>query len=334
MRLYGSSSRGGWLVALVALALVIPGGAVMAQEASMGPSCQPAPAEPYEVGSMVWNTSNPFYSNFIKGQEVTAECLGIDLDLQNGQGDLGTQVAVVQQFIAQGKDLIIVTPGDVEGIVPVILEANAAGIPVIAANNKVGEGAEVVTFVGANDYEFGRIQGEMLLQELGEEAKVGLILGALGTSAQVLREQGLTDFLVDHPGLEIIVKQTANWDNAQALAVTQDWLTRFPAGEITAIIDQGPEGVSGAQWASENGRTDVKFFLGDYPADVKTAIADGIVVGTVNQDPYPQGVGAIEYAHYWLSGQQDKVERPNHYLPLPIVTIENVDEYPAAWGAE
>jgi ribose transport system substrate-binding protein len=282
---------------------------------------------------MVWNTANPFYSNFIKGQQDYAKKYGIDLDLENGQGELATQVAVIQQFITQKKDLIIVTPGDVEGIVPVIKQANDAGIPVIAANNKVGAGAQVVTFVGANDYEFGKMQGQMLVNAIGEKGTVALILGALGTSAQTLREQGLDDFLKDHTGIQVITKQTADWDNAKALAVTQDWLGKYAKGDLTAIIDQGPEGVSGAQWASQNGRTDVKFLLGDYPADVKRGISSGIVYGTVDQDPTPQGQQAVEYAFWYLSGQKDKLETPNHYLPLPIVTKENVDQYPAAWGS-
>jgi len=56
------------------------------------------------------------------------------------------------------------------------------------------------------------------------------------------------------------------------------------------------------------------------------------VAGTVDQDPYPQGYGAVQYAYYWLTDQQDMVQQPDYFLPLPIVTADNVDEYPAAWG--
>jgi ABC-type sugar transport system substrate-binding protein len=304
-------------------------GAVVAQDEA---DCPEPMGEAIEVGAMLWNTGVQFYGNFIKGQEDAAACFGVDLDLQNGNGDLATEVAIIQQFIAQEKDAIIVTPSDVEGIVPAVLEANRAGIPVLAANNRVGAGADVVSFIGANDVEFGRRQGEMLVNAVGEEAKVGLILGALGTSAQLLREQGMTEYLAEHPGVEIIEKQSANWADAEALALTQDWLSKYGEGEIDAIVGQGPEVVAGAQWAAQNGRTDVQFLAGDYPYSVKVAIEDGIVAGTVNQDPYPQGYEAVQYAYYWLTDQQDMVEQPDHFLPLPIVTADNVDEYPAAWG--
>ncbi len=313
------------LTTVLALSLT---GSVMAEEMD----CPEPMGEPIEVGAMLWNTGIQFYSNFIQGQEDAAVCYGVDLDLQNGNGDLATEVAVIQQFIAQEKDAIIVTPSDVEGIVPAVLQANEAGIPVFAANNRIGESAEVVSFIGANDVEFGKRQGEMLVDAVGEEAKVGLVLGALGTSAQLLREQGLTEYLADYPGVEIIEKQTANWADAEALALTQDWLSKYGEGEIDAIVGQGPEIVAGAQGAAQGGRSDVQFLAGDYPYSVKVAIEDGIVAGTVNQDPYPQGYEAVQYAYYWLTDQQDMVEQPDHFLPLPIVTAENVDEYPAAWG--
>ena len=87
---------------------------------------------------MVWDASIPFYANFIKGQKEAAAKYGLDLDFQNGDSKLETQVSVVEQFLSQKKNLIIVTPGDAEGIVPVIKQAEQAGVPVIAANNNVG----------------------------------------------------------------------------------------------------------------------------------------------------------------------------------------------------
>ncbi len=291
-----------------------------------------SPEKKYVIGSLIWNTSIPFYSNFIKGQQEEAQKLGVTLDLQNGNNDLNTQVAVIQQFITKKVDAILVTPSDAKGIVPAIKQANAAGIPVFAVNNKVGEGADVVSFIGADDYMFGQKQGELLVKAVGENGKVGLVMGALGTSAQLLRKQGLTDYLKNHTGIQIVVEQTAEWDNAKALAVVQDWLSKYPKGQLDAIIDQGPEGAMAAKWAKDNGRPEIKFLMGDYPADVRTGIQQGYVYGTVDQDPKPQGVRGVEAAYQWLTGAKDKVVRPNDYLALPIVTKDNVEQYPAAWG--
>lgn len=290
-----------------------------------------ANAQQYTVGSMIWDTTVPFYSNLIKGEQDAAKKYGINLLLRNGQGELAQEIAVIQQFVAQHVDLILVTPSDAEGIVPAIKKANEANIPVIQVNNRVGKGAQTVTFVGADDTNFGEQQGQLLVNAIGDSGNVALILGKLGTSAQLLRLQGLQAFLKNYPNIKLVTQTAADWDPSKALAATQDFLNKYPQGSLDAIVDQGPEGVSGARFAKQNGRPDVKFILGDYPSDVKKAISDGIVYGTVDQDPYPQGYDGVQYAYYYLTGQQSKIPTPNAYEHLPLVTKDNVDQYPAAW---
>jgi ribose transport system substrate-binding protein len=288
----------------------------------------------YRLGYMIWNTSVPFYSNLIKMAEQTAKEEGVTIDIQSGNGDLATQISIVQQFIAQGVDMILMSPSDPKGIVPVIRQATQAGIPVMAVNTKadVSSGAQVITYVGVDDFAFGQKQGELLAQAIGGKGNVAYILGKLGTSAQLDRKGGLEDTLKKFPDIKIVASQAADWDNAKALAITQDFLSKYPAGSLAAIIDQGPEGVNGANFATEQGRTDVKFIMGDYPLDVRNAIIKGTVFGTVDQDPAPQGVNAVKDAVLWLDGHKDAVPSPNHYLDLPIITKDNVDQYPPAWG--
>ena len=72
--------------------------------------------------------------------------------------------------------------------------------------------------------------------------------------------------------------------------------------------------------------------MGDYPYDVKMPSPTARGRHRRTRIPIPQGDEAVQYAYYWLTDQQDMVEQPDHFLPLPIVTAENVDEYPAAWG--
>jgi ABC-type sugar transport system substrate-binding protein len=286
------------------------------------------------IGSMIWNTSVPFYSNFIKGQQETAEALGVKLVIVDGKGDIGTEVAGVQQLIAQGVDAILVTPSDAVGISPALKKANEAGIPVFAVNNRADEtAAEIVTFIGADDVEFGRQQATLVAETLTDGGKVAYMMGALGTSAQLLRKQGFDEVLKDYPNIEVVEEQTADWDAAKALALTQVWLGKYGQGQLDAIVAQGPEAANSAKYAQESGRSDIKFIVGDYPAEVRQGIENGYIFGTVDQDPRPQGERSVEAAVQWVKGEQSKITQPNEYLPLPIVTKDNVAEYPAAWGA-
>jgi ABC-type sugar transport system substrate-binding protein len=290
--------------------------------------------KPYRIGFMVWDTAQPFYSNMMKAARDTAKQEGVNLDIQGGKADLATEIAVVQQFIAQHVDLILLTASDPKGIVPAVRMANAADIPVIAVNTRVDTetGVKVVTYVGVDDYAFGQIQGKLLAQAVNGKGRVAYIMGKLGMSPQLKRKAGIEDTLKGYPDIKIVETQVANWDSAQALAVTQDFLSKYPKGAIDVILDQGPEAVNGAIFASQQGRGDVKFIMGDYPANVRNAILKGTIYGTVNQDPSPQGANAVKDAVKWLDGHHDAVPQPEHFLDLPIVTKENAEKFPAAWG--
>jgi ribose transport system substrate-binding protein len=313
---------------------------VLAQEVSCPPAASPvamaSPVAPtgMKIGVTVAYLSVPFYAGFKRGLEDGARQYGFEYDLRDGEGDPATEVANIQNFIADGVDLILLTPMN-EGTVPAIVQANEAGIPVIEVNNRAGFGgeeAEVVTYVGADDVEFGRLQARLLDQVYGgEPVKIGYVMGIPGTSPQILRAEGFKEELANHPEYEIVAEVTDDFDSAKALAVTQDLLSRFPEGELDVIVMQGPEGVAAADFARQNGREEVAFILGDYPADVRQAIMDGYVLGTINQDPYPQAFEAMHMASLYLNGQEAAIPKPN-FLPLPIITADNAEETPPAWG--
>ena len=292
----------------------------------------PAVAGDLVIGAMLWNASVPFYSNFIKGQEEAAAEFGVELVMVDGKGDLGAQVAGIQQLITRGVDAILVTASDATGIGPAVKQAVEAGIPVFAVNNRVADDAGAVTFIGADDVEFGRQQANLLVAEVGEDATIAYMVGALGTSAQLLRQEGFDEVLAGHPGITVVETQTANWDAAEAVGLVQDWMNKYQAGSLDAVVCQGPEAANAAKYAHDNGRTDISFVLGDYPVEVRNGIEAGYVLGTVNQDPYPQGWRSVEAAIQWLTGQEDQVVQPNEYLDLPMVTKANVADFPPAWG--
>ena len=327
-----------------ALATLPPGfgnvARVSAQEVTCPPAASPVaagtPATPTgkTIGVTVAYLSVPFYAGFKRGLEDGARQFGFEYDLRDGKGDPATEVANIQNFIAEGVDLILLTPMS-EGTIPAIVQANEAGVPVIEVNNRAGFGsdeAEVVTYVGADDVEFGRLQARLLDQTYGgKPVKIGYVMGIPGTSPQILRAQGFKEELAKHPEYQIVAELNNDFDNAKALAVTQDLLSRFPKGELDVIVMQGPEGVAPSHFARENGREEVKFIVGDYPADIRQAIIDGYILGTINQDPYPQAYEGMHMASLYLNGQEDEIAKP-YFLELPIITIDNAEATPPAWG--
>ena len=248
----------------------------------------PAPANK-KIGVTVAYLKVPFYANFKTGLEDGAKQFGFTYDLVDGNsGDIATELANLQNFIAQKKDLILLTPSG-DGIIPGIKLVNDAQIPLIEVNNKAGFGrseANVLTYVGADDVEFGRLQGKLLDQAFGgKNAKVAYVMGIAGTSPQILRAKGWDEFRAKNPQYEEVARVNDDFDAAKALAVVQDLLSRFPKGQLDAIVMQGPEASAAVDFALRNGRDEIKFIVGDYPQDVRQLIHGGKILAPSIKTP-------------------------------------------------
>ena len=312
-------------VVLTALALTACSSGGSNPAASVGSKKQ------LKFGLIIMDTTNPFQATMAAAAEAEAKKRGIMTETLNGNLNISNQVAHIQQQIAKGVDALIVNAVDPDGILPAIKLANAAKIPVFALNTNPGKGADIVTFVGADDYQYGLAQGDLVAKALNGKGNVALIMGQVGTSPQILRTKGIEETLAKYPNIKIVAKVADDWKNAKSLAAVQDLLTKYPVGQLDVIVAQGPQIYVGAQWAAKQGRTDVKFIAGDYPTQVSQSIKDGQIYGTVLQSPETEGQMAIDLAQKYVQGDKS-VAKPNTYIKLPLITQENVSEYQTVWN--
>lgn len=280
---------------------------------------------------LAFDTANPWVATLVSGAEAQAEELGVELSVSNANYDNAAQIAQVQDAIAAGADAIIIQAADADGIVPAVNQAAEAGIPVFAVNANVGEGAEVVSFVGADQSQMGVGAAELVKEAVPDGGAVALIQGAVGNPISTVRTEGFTETLGEWPEYELVATVTDNFTSDENLAVVQDLLAKYPAGELDAIVAQGGQLYVGAEYAASVGRDDVKFIANDYPVQVRDAIEAGTIFGTVNQDGALQGSAAVEAAYNWVTGNEDDVERPTQYIELPLVTKDNVAEFETDW---
>lgn len=318
-------------VALAVTALSGCAGSATAPSSAAGSAA--AGAKTYTLGVMINDTSNPFLSTMGNALQEKATALGMKVELVNGNKDMSTQISAVNDLIAKKVDALVINASDPTAILPAVQAGNAANIPVFALNSAMDPSAKIVTYVGASDYDMGVAQAEMAAKALGGKGKVALLLGVLGTSPQVQRQKGVEDtFKSKYPEMQIIDKCVDEWTTQKNLSCTQDLLAKYKSGEINGLLAQGPQMYVGAQYAKENGRTDVKMFADDYHKQVEAAIKAGEIYGTIDQSPVLEGQNVAQDAFNWLSGKQSEVKTPNDYIALPEVTADSVAQHPATWS--
>lgn len=324
----------GFFLAIIFLVTACANGSGKAPDPSQGGTEQVTPGEKkFRIGVSLADMRHPFFVKQGEGCQDAAEKYGYEIDIFSGDDDPAKQGAQVEEFVTKGVDLIVLCPCVQDGLVPFVKKANEANIPVIILNRLLGDGAESVTYVGADDFFGGQVQAGIIGDGLNGKGNVVLVQGTLGSSPQVNRQAGLESGLATNfPDIEIVDRFPSDFDKAKAMTITQDVLTKYPEGTLDAIVAQCSETAMGVmEVVVAAGRTDVKVVGFDNPSYVRDAIAEGKMFGTVLQDPYLQAMLAMDMVWMHLAGHAAHVPSPRFTTPLTPVTIENADTSPPSW---
>ena len=143
------------------------------------------------------------------------------------------QITDLQNLISQGVNAIIVNPSDREQLNPVIEEAIAQGIVVVAVDQAVtAEGA----YVASNDQvAYGRLGAEWLAEEIGGEGSVLYMRGIDGVPADADRDTGFQEVMAEYPDIDIKEVFT-NWDFTEGGNIA---VQEFTAADYDGIWTSG-----------------------------------------------------------------------------------------------
>lgn len=301
------------------------------------PSSSASPAPPSgtggarggaRLGCTIPTFDHPFFVAMKKGLEEEAAAAGATLILVDGKDDAQAQLTAIDNFVVQKVDAILLCPTESETLVPGVQKANTAGIPVITVNRTVA-GGKVVTYVGADDTEGGRLQGKLLLEALPKGGKVLLLQGILGSSPQRNRQAGLEDVLASHPAFRIVDRVPYRFQRSLGVTATETALVKYRRGALDAVVAQSDDGaLAAADVCGQRGRAEIKIIGFNGESDAFAAIRMGGIYGTVLQDAETQGRAAVRAALAHLRGE--KVPNPQ-ITPLYAVTRKNLDQHRPAW---
>jgi ribose transport system substrate-binding protein len=240
----------------------------------------------------------------------------------DGQGDAVTQSSQVYDLISRGIDVLLITPLEADSLVPAVEAAKEAGIKVITHDRTVN--TDVQSELLDSNLDAGKAVGQYFVEHLPQGGRVVEITGTLGASASNERMEGFRDAIAANPGIQIVASQTGDYARDQELTVMQDYLQRFPSGQIDGVYAANDEMALGAiQAIEEAGRMDEMFVHGiDAGEDGLQAIKDGREAGTV---VYPLNVPEGIVAAAKACAGEDLPKSIN--LVGPVVTPANIDEF-------
>lgn len=282
---------------------------------------------PLSVAATFGDLGNPFF--FTMGQGVEDAARAIDpnasVSVQSSGYDLNTQTSQMENFIANGVDIIILNAADTAGIAPAVRRAKEAGIIVVAADVNADGGVDAT--VTSNNFQAGQQAGQYIVDRLGGSGNVVIINGP-PVSAFIDRVNGAQEVFAANPGINVLSdNQNAGGNREGGLRVMTDLLTAFD--EIDAVFAiNDPSGIGADLAIRQAQRSDEMFVVGvDGAPDAVVALNDmeSTFVATPSQDPYTMAVRAVEVAYEVMQGNAPADELI--LIPTTLITRDNVDEY-------
>lgn len=250
-----------------------------------------------KIGFSISTLNNPFFVTLNEGAKEKAAELGASLTIIDAQDNAAKQASDVEDLIQQGVDLIMINPTDSEAVVSAVQSANNAGIPVITVDRNA-EGGEVLSHIASDNAAGGELAAEYLVELIGQGTKVAELEGISGSSAA--RDRGAGFNLIAAEQLDVVSKQTANFNRSEGLTVMENILQGYP--DIKGVFAHNDEMALGALEAIKVSGKDIVVIGFDATDDAVNSVENGELAGTVAQKPELIGQTAIETAVQALEG--------------------------------
>jgi inositol transport system substrate-binding protein len=259
-------------------------------------------------GLFMSHRTNAFTIEMSEAVQARAKELAVELIVYDGEKDPAKQAGQLESAVSQGISGAIVEPASVDGLVPAIETARKAGIPVVVVNQRIGRPEAASSFVGVSNVDGGMLEMKTAVEAMGGKGNVALLLGPMGSDAQVGRTAGYQQVLKDYPEIKVVFEQSANWNTDEALKLTENWLQT--GTHIDAIVANNDGMAMGALKAVEDARMQegIKIYGLDATPDALAAVKDGRLAATISQGTAAQGKKAMETVVRLVNGEQVAAE--------------------------
>jgi ribose transport system substrate-binding protein len=272
-------------------------------------------------------TTHSFWKSIEAGARKGADEFGVEIVWKGPlqENDRQQQIEIVQQFIAEGIDGIVLAPLDHRALLRPVQTARARNIPVVIIDSGLsGEvGKDFVSFVATNNKQGGAMGGEQLAKLMENQGKAVLIRYMVGSASTEEREAGALAALEKHSSINIIQKDRYVGATAsEAKESTMQLLDKLQeANGVFAPNESSTHGLLlTLRQAGLAGR--IKFVGFDASDPLVAALRRGEIHALVAQDPMKMGYLGVKTMVQHLKGE--KVE-PLIDTGVQLITQENLE---------
>jgi len=204
-------------------------------------------AETFTIGLSNGWVGSEWRTQMIDEAEAAAKAwaakgVTVKTNAQSATVDIPGQIAQVRNFINQGVNAILINPSSPTAFDPIIAQAKAKGILVIATDQEVT--SKDALYVGIDQKGWAMMSAEWLAKTLGGKGNIVCINGVAGHPANQMRVAGYKEVFAQYPGIKILNEVNADWDEAKGQQAMQNLLATYP--NINGVWVQ--DGMAAGAW--------------------------------------------------------------------------------------
>lgn len=238
-----------------------------------------------------------FWQAVKAGADKAAADLGVEVSFEgpDTEAQVDKQMDMLAAALAKKPAAIGFAALDSQAAIPLLRQAQEAGIPVIAFDSGVDSDIPVAT-ASTDNLAAAGLAADKMAELIGGSGKVALVVHDQTSRTGVDRRDGFVNRVKEsHPGIEIVDIQYGGGDQLQSTEITKAILTAHP--DLKGIFGANEGSALGVVNAiRETGRTEVVVIGYDSGAAQKQAIMDGIMAGAITQNPVGIGYETVKAA--------------------------------------
>jgi ribose transport system substrate-binding protein len=290
------------ITALAAVALVSQSGC--GKKSETGVSDIPKTAAKHSIAVIPKGTTHIFWQSVHAGAQKAGQELGYEI-YWNGperETDRERQIQIIEDFIVQKVDGIVLAPLDRKALVPTVEKLYSLKIPCAIADSGI-DTDKYVCFAATDNYQGGVIAARHMGEILQGKGKVVVVKYVPGSGSTTERENGFMDTIKkEFPGIQIADSKYGQDTVETALSATEDLLTRNP--DLQGLFACNASTAVGAlQGLQSQNRTAVKMV----GFDAEKALLDGLRAGQIDslvvQNPFKMGYEGVKAVVSSIKGE-------------------------------
>lgn len=275
---------------------------------------------------------HPYFEEVRKGIEAFEAETGITVEKQIGPDwNQDSQNQRIEALAAQGYNAFSVYPADAVGANGLYEQLTSKGIRIINFGTSTAQ-PTTASFAVATDVKAAAMRAtEELIKAMGGKGNIINVLEVLEDPNTALRKQGIEEVVARYPDVTIIQEVAGMTSVETAVQKVGDALSAN-IDRVDGIIATGyTPSVAIAQvlseYKSKGGERKIHAVGIDTDEIVVQAIKDGVMDGTIVQNPYGHGYLSMLLLQYLSEGYKPKADAYFVDAGFVFATKDNIDTY-------